>query len=365
MRNLFFLICLLSSLCAMAQKTIVMEQEGGVYKIPCKVNGAKMKMIFDTGASSVSISLSIAEYLYENDYITKDDIIGTGKAQVADGRIVDKLIINLRDIEVAGIHVKNVKAAVSESLTAPLLFGQSAIQKLGKISLHGNRLTIENAYNPNASDKKCDELVDKANKYFDQDNYYMAVRNLLELEEIVGLGDYGYYMLCRSYYKLKEYQNCYDAAIRFEQNCKEDIDSNNAGDLYKTVAYALLACESYIEAIKWCKKAIGTLSLYNNTEEDIAFLYSNIGANQASIGEYFEAILSYKKAIELRCKFLHIANEDFKLGDDDLALFYYCYALALQDYHKDQHYPDAIKFLRKAVVCGSDDAKNYLKELGY
>ena len=69
MRKIFFLICLLSSLCAMAQKTIIMEQDAGVYKIPCKVNGAKMKMIFDTGAASVSISLQIAEYLYENDLL--------------------------------------------------------------------------------------------------------------------------------------------------------------------------------------------------------------------------------------------------------------------------------------------------------
>ena len=68
MRKIFFLICLLSSLCGMAQKRIVMERESGVYKIPCKVNGAKMKMIFDTGASSVSISSSIAQYLYYNDY---------------------------------------------------------------------------------------------------------------------------------------------------------------------------------------------------------------------------------------------------------------------------------------------------------
>ena len=184
MRKIFFLICLLSSLCAMAQKTIIMEKEAGVYKIPCKVNGAKMKMIFDTGAASVSISLQIAEYLYENDFITKNDIIGTGKSQVADGRIVNNLIINLRDIEIDGIHVYNVQATVSESLTAPLLFGQSAIQQLGKISLHGNILTIEEANDPNASKERLDELTANASKYYSQKNYYMAARNLLELEKL-------------------------------------------------------------------------------------------------------------------------------------------------------------------------------------
>ena len=284
MRKLFFLICLLSSLCAMAQKTIIMEKEAGVYKIPCKVNGAKMKMIFDTGASSVAISLPIAEYLYENDFITKDDIIGTGKSQVADGRIVDNLVINLRDIEIDGIHVKNVKATVSESLTAPLLFGQSAIQKLGKISLHGNRLTIEDAYDDGASDERVNELDANASKYFyEQNNFYMAARNLLEIEEICGLTANGYFMLCHSYYCLDEYQNCYDAGLRFEQNCKEDVDSEAAGYLYRSVAFALRRGKYYTEAIKWCKKAIGTLRLHNDTEEDVAYLYYELARNLTDV----------------------------------------------------------------------------------
>ena len=55
-----------------AQKIIELEESrSGTYKISCKVNGAKMKMIFDTGASNVSLSLSMAKYLFENDYLTK------------------------------------------------------------------------------------------------------------------------------------------------------------------------------------------------------------------------------------------------------------------------------------------------------
>lgn len=127
-----------------AQKTIRMEREGGIYKISCKVNGAPMKMFFDTGATSVSISLSTAMYLFDNDLITKTDIRGTSKTQTADGSIKDNMIINLKDIEIAGLHLRDVQAVVSSSLNAPLLLGQSAIQKLGKITLQGNLLTIHN-----------------------------------------------------------------------------------------------------------------------------------------------------------------------------------------------------------------------------
>ena len=152
MRNfiVIFLIGFLSSN-VFSQKVIQMEYSNGVYKLPCHVNGAKLKMIFDTGASSVVISLSTAQYLYQNDYITDSDFRGFGQSQVADGRIVDNAIINLRDVEVAGIHIKDVNAVISSSLSSPLLFGQSAIQKLGKVSSLRISLSIVGLETPNAS----------------------------------------------------------------------------------------------------------------------------------------------------------------------------------------------------------------------
>jgi len=97
----FFAILFAAFTLADAQTTIIMEEEGGVYKIPCHVNGAKMKLVFDTGASKVCLSESMAAYLLENDYLSVDDFVGTGKSSVADGRIVNNLqLIIPRDIEI-------------------------------------------------------------------------------------------------------------------------------------------------------------------------------------------------------------------------------------------------------------------------
>jgi len=125
-----------------AQVTITMEQEAGVYKVPCVVNGAKMKFIFDTGAATVCLSESMAEYLLDNDYISKDDFIGVGTSIVADGRTVNNLKVILKDIEIGGLHLKDVEASVVEGQRAPLLLGQTAIQKLGKYTINGNLLHI-------------------------------------------------------------------------------------------------------------------------------------------------------------------------------------------------------------------------------
>lgn len=165
---MFIVTIILACNYAIGQKTIRMEKDGGIYKISCKVNGAPMKMYFDTGASTVSISRATALYLLENDLIGPQDYRGKTKTSTADGSISDKMIINLRDIEIAGLHLRDVQATVSYSLNAPLLLGQTAIQRLGKISLQGNILTIhtnassssQNTFNREELDRKLRHLRD-------------------------------------------------------------------------------------------------------------------------------------------------------------------------------------------------------------
>lgn len=176
---------------AIGQKTIRMEKDGGIYKISCKVNGAPMKMYFDTGASTVSISRATALYLLENDLIGPQDYRGKTKTSTADGSISDKMVINLRDIEIAGLHLRDVQATVSYSLNAPLLLGQTAIQRLGKISLQGNLLTIhtntsgssQNTFNREDLDRKLRYLRDTRNTNTDSPYEILEIIEKIEAKD--------------------------------------------------------------------------------------------------------------------------------------------------------------------------------------
>jgi hypothetical protein len=57
MKNFFILLVIfITSLSGVfAQTKIVMQKKGGVYTLPCKVNGLELTFIFDTGASKVCI----------------------------------------------------------------------------------------------------------------------------------------------------------------------------------------------------------------------------------------------------------------------------------------------------------------------
>ena len=99
-KQILLLLALMMSIVASAQVTIQMEKEGGVYKVPCIVNGVKMKFIFDTGASMVCIFQNMAQFLLDGDYLSADDFVGTGQSQVADGSLVNHVEIILRDVEI-------------------------------------------------------------------------------------------------------------------------------------------------------------------------------------------------------------------------------------------------------------------------
>jgi aspartyl protease family protein len=124
-------------------KTVVkMEKENGIYKIPITVNGVRMAFIFDTGAGLISISNVEASYLYKHGKLTRDDILGKAEFIDANGEISVGTIIKLKEITIGDRTIYNINASVTDNSIAPLLFGQSALEQFGKISIDYNSGTI-------------------------------------------------------------------------------------------------------------------------------------------------------------------------------------------------------------------------------
>lgn len=129
---------------AVAQERIPMTlEESGIYTIPCEVNGLKLRFVFDTGASEVHLSLIEAAFMLKNGYITKNDFIGTGEYSMADGSIAENSIVNLKEIKIGNVVIKNVTACISSNVKASLLLGQSAIRKLGPYRVNGDFLILD------------------------------------------------------------------------------------------------------------------------------------------------------------------------------------------------------------------------------
>ena len=240
---LSFLFCSMLN----AQTVIQMEEYNGVYRIPCSVNGAKMKFIFDTGASSVCLSMTMAEYLLDNDYISKEDILGTGSSSVADGRIVNHVNINIKDIEIQGIHLYNVKAVVVDGQNAPLLMGQSAIQKLGSVEINGSTLLIKNGNKENDYDYIA-HLLGEANEAFDNKLYVRAIEKYDKLYAMKQLSEYCIYKYAWSCYMNNEDEKAEDLIKSFDDFSWFE---ENLIDVYCLMGHILMAREKYNEAVNY------------------------------------------------------------------------------------------------------------------
>lgn len=121
------------------------EERNGVKLIDVTVNGQfTVKMILDSGCSGTLISIAEAKYLYEKGCFTKDDIIGVTQSQIADGSIVENMVINLKELVIGGqIACTNVVATVSENTQAPLLLGNEVLNRVPSYSVDNEKMVIK------------------------------------------------------------------------------------------------------------------------------------------------------------------------------------------------------------------------------
>ena len=290
-RFAFILVLVFLSVNSIAQKVIQMEDAGGVYRISCSVNGAKMKMIFDTGASKVSLSESMANFLYDNDYISKEDILGTSKSQTADGSIHDNVVINIKDIEISGLHLKNVQAVVISGQNAPLLLGQTAIQKLGRISLNGNKLLIHD-YKGDYTDEELDEILEKALDDYNNNNYHASLDGLKTYLDYYYLSTYGYFVVIDCLMKTKQYDEIIKYGKEWEVNCRDEEPDKYSTLMLTALGTAYIVKENTKEAITYFEKCA---SLESKLGIDPCITYAQIATYYENIDDFDSAIKYAKK----------------------------------------------------------------------
>lgn len=114
----------------------------GTYEVQSKINGLPLSMMFDTGASDISISQTEVDFMIKNGFLSEQDYIGTARYTLANGEKEVSRTIMLREVEIGGLVLKNVRASVSKNRTAGMLFGQSAMGRYGKITIDNQKKQI-------------------------------------------------------------------------------------------------------------------------------------------------------------------------------------------------------------------------------
>jgi aspartyl protease family protein len=114
---------------------VTLNKVNGVYEIPVTLNGTiKIDFIFDSGCSDVLISPDVASVLIKSGTLTKEDYLGSAQYTIADGSISEQAQFRLSTVQVGSKIVKNVRCSVSNSIEAPMLLGQSVMEKFGRFT---------------------------------------------------------------------------------------------------------------------------------------------------------------------------------------------------------------------------------------
>lgn len=118
-------------------------REGKMCKVQCTINNLPLHFIFDTGASDVTMSSVEATFMLKNGYLKESDLSGKQYYQTADGSIAEGVKVNLKEVVFGGLELSNVKAAVVTNQRAPLLLGQSILERLGRIEIDNDNMLIK------------------------------------------------------------------------------------------------------------------------------------------------------------------------------------------------------------------------------
>lgn len=118
------------------------EKGNNIYELTCKINELPLSFILDTGASDISISQTEVQFMLKNNYLKPGDIRGKQSYYDANGNVEVGTNIVFRNVEIGGYVLHNVAASVVENQKAPLLFGQSALGKYGRIVIDNEKKTI-------------------------------------------------------------------------------------------------------------------------------------------------------------------------------------------------------------------------------
>jgi aspartyl protease family protein len=111
--------------------------EDGHYHVIARVNGERVEMLVDTGASTVVLPKGVAQNLG----VDLNSLSFTTPFETANGRVMGARF-TLKVVEIGGIVRRDVPASVVPDLGKPLL-GMSFINTLSAYSVSGETLTFK------------------------------------------------------------------------------------------------------------------------------------------------------------------------------------------------------------------------------
>jgi clan AA aspartic protease (TIGR02281 family) len=326
-----------------------MNYENGVYTTPCTINGLKLRFIFDTGASTVCISLTEAIFMLKNGYMDESDIHGSSYSEIANGNVIENTTVTLREMEIGGIKLNNINAVVIHELAAPLLLGQTAIAQLGRLQINGDELLImdkNKSLIENVSSNAF-QLVTEGDNYYSKELWNLAADSYKKAYEINSS-----IFNCNSFYQFMSalnYCDNYSLCVKYSENanlCLADLPTLTS--IYMEYGKAYFRLQNNDNAILNFEKALNIA----NDDFRKAFCHYYLADIYYTKMLYNKSNEHFELSSEYQLKYISFSKEDVTRGrvkDDKLGSIYLGIG---QNYQLMYLYSKRNEYFIKAAKCG-------------
>jgi aspartyl protease family protein len=119
------------------RETVIDRGDNGHFTTVAEVNGEPIRFVVDTGATTVALTQDDARRAGVAFDTSQFAVIGKGASGDVRGQEV-----TLRDVELEGKRVDDVRAVVLDGLGVSLL-GQNYLRHLDTVSISGDRMTLK------------------------------------------------------------------------------------------------------------------------------------------------------------------------------------------------------------------------------
>lgn len=302
---------------------IEMVKDGNSYTAPCMLNGMKTRLTYSESNDAVSISEAVANLMYDNGYFTDADVVGS----LTDGKLKEGSTVLLRDVEIGGKHLQNVRATVKEQ-GASIVLGKSIIEQAG-VNVSGTSLItdLSTLKNVNATaENEIDNLI--ASKQYEQ---VIRELNKKKVNE-QGLSSYYLMQLANGYYQTEQWNECIRVCDEWKTRFATSSDQADkrgmqdictwAAQSYMNKAKTSDDTKNYQNALEWLKTDLEGAS-------QVSARYGNMAEAYQAMGDMTGAKKSIKKAISSRIREVganYVAAQAGQVKDGTLAKYYEMYA---------------------------------------
>lgn len=269
------LVLATASLSLSAQSVINLNLESdGKYTMEASINGVGVKTYYSPESWFASLSSTTYLFLYENGYISDNDVLGLTTVKMPDGSTTKAASFTIRNLRIGNIIVKDLPAFVITKQVVPVLVGNSAFDCFGELTLRDNKIYVNDAdeiveVEPDKTLDSEDELRLAIQTYLEEGNYQEAANafdKLRALGEMSMYNTYQYAQVLNILHRNDEGISVSEAWLANNKGRSLLLDFwmyNVLGDCYARKNNRSKAIDSYEDAVDaYCK-------LFNTSLKDI------------------------------------------------------------------------------------------------